>query len=196
MLRAMSEWGQLIAAAALCSVSIKLLDDYLDRETDAACGTPNLINHFGEGLVAYCLPFLVVSIGLHPAVGTCLFFASWAVGMFQDLNAKFVIGMRGWHESLLFSFAGAYLAGWREMVCALLLVSGVQLFDDIYDFSQDHESGMRNLARRWGILPCSVICLICFLVAWHMGGLAFWPVLTGIAIVYAAFVLIGGRLHV
>lgn len=188
----MSEWVAAFISAALCSVAVKLLDDYLDREIDEACGEPNSVNRLGEGAVAYCLPALASSVAFQPEIGACLFFASWAVGMYHDLNASFPSGLRGWQESLLVCLTGWYLFTWQSMLWTILLAGGVQLFDDIVDQRQDKISGMRNLACYLGTLQCSVLCGVLVLSSCYFApGVLFLPVLCGVIAVYAMFAKLG-----
>jgi 4-hydroxybenzoate polyprenyltransferase len=188
VLPAISESIRIFLSVVLCSLAIKLLDDYLDRELDTASGEYNWINCLGEGAVAYSLPFLAISSALHPEIGVSLFLASWTVGMYRDLNVIYPSSLRGWQESLIVMAVGFCFAGWRTMICSLLLAGAVQLADDVIDRYTDQATGIRNLAHRWGAMPCCVACIAFFIGAWFFAAAVFWPVICGIIVVYAGCV--------
>lgn len=186
MLPAISETVRIIGAAVLCSVAVKLLDDYLDRELDAVSGVHNWINRLGEGTVAYSLPLLAVSVALETAVGISLFLSSWAVGMYRSLPVRYPSRLRGWQEAALAVLAGAFFAGWRLMLCSLLIAAAVQLADDIIDRCSDRAAGLRNLAHRFGSIPCLLVGTAFCFGAWLAAPPVFWPALGGVAAAYAA----------
>ncbi|MDU4959694.1 MAG: hypothetical protein E6X17_03390 [Sporomusaceae bacterium] len=177
---------RIAGAAVLCSAAVKLLDDYLDRELDAVSGQPNWINRLGEGSVAYSLPLLAGGVAMETAVALSLFLAAWAVGMYRDLAVCYPSRLRGWQEALLAIAAGVAFAGWRLMLCALLLAASIQAADDIVDRYGDQAAGRRNLAHRFGTIPCLGAALALGFSAWLAAPAPFWPMLGGIAAVYAA----------
>lgn len=182
-------------SVVFCSASVKLLDDFLDREIDVITGENNWINRLGEDAVVYSLPLLVLGIALQPAICAALFLASWAIGMFHHFGTKYPSRLFGWQEAISSIACGVFVSGWRAMIFALLLTFAVQLFDDIIDRYTDRATGMRNLALRWGELQCSIACTVCCLSAWLIIGNTFWPVVGGIAAVYAASIQGGRCLH-
>lgn len=196
MLHVISEWTRMFFSTVLCSFAIKLLDDYLDQEIDTACGEHNWINYLGEGAVAYSLPFLAISVALHPGIGVSLFLASWTVGMYRDLHVKYPSRLRGWQESAIVMAAGFYFAGWDTMTFSLLIAAAVQLSDDIIDRYTDQATGIRNLAHQWGVMPCCVACIASFIGAWFFTPTVFWPVICGIVVVYVATACKRRRAHV
>lgn len=179
------EYGLLFLSSVFCAATVKLLDDYLDREADAAANQPNWISRLGEGAVAYCLPLLAVGIALQPAVSLPLFLASWAVGMYRDLRVKYLSRLSGWQEVVLTIAIGISFAGWRMMLFALLLAFSVQAIDDLIDCHRDCLTGIRNLALRFGKMECILLASICLLGSWLLAGSTFWPVCAGIVFVYA-----------
>ena len=195
MLHAMCEEIVLFLSVVFCSASVKLLDDFLDREIDAVTGAHNWINRLGEDAVVYSLPLLVAGVAMRPAIGAALFLASWAIGMFHHFGAKYPSGLFGWQEVIGSIACGVFVSGLRAMAFALLLTLAVQLIDDIIDRHADRATGMRNLALRWGGLQCSIACTVCCLSAWLLIGNTFWPVVGGIVTVYAASTQGGRCLH-
>lgn len=195
MLHGISEWTTAFLSAALCSSAIKLLDDYLDRELDDTTGEHNWINDLGEGAIAYSLPLLAVSVALYPQVGLALFIASWSIGMYRDLHIIYPSMLRGWQEFLIGTAAGVYLSGWSIMLCSLFIAGAVQLCDDIIDRYTDQATGMRNLAHRWGAIPCGVASIVLLISASFIVPSLFWPVIGGIAAIYIASARKRRRVH-
>ena len=171
-------------AAALCSLAVKLTDDWLDRDRDAAVGRINWATRLGTGTMVYAALFLALAAGINAAVSLALFFASYIVGMFTDLGRRLPSRLTGWQESLLVLVAGAMLCGWRTMLFAGLFVSAVQLIDDCIDLAGDRLAGQRNLACRFGTAECLLGGLTLLLAAWWLDAGLFTPVFAGVAAVY------------
>ncbi len=181
---AMFEWLATALAAGLCSLAVKLTDDWLDRDRDLAAGRPNWAAAIGTGTMVYAALFLTLAAGINAAVSLALFFASYIVGMFNDLGRLFPSRLSGWQESLLVLAAGLILAGWRTMLFSLLFVAAVQLLDDCLDRADDRLAGQRNLACRFGAAECLLAALILLLAAWWLSAGLFGPVCAGVTAVY------------
>jgi 1,4-dihydroxy-2-naphthoate octaprenyltransferase len=171
-------------AAALCSLAVKLTDDWLDRDRDAAVGRANWSVRLGTGAMVYAALFLALAAGINVAVSLALFFASYVVGMFTDLGRRLPSRLTGWQESLLVLAAGAALCGWRTMLFATLFVSAVQLIDDCVDLAGDRLAGQRNFACRFGTVECLLGGLTLLLAAWWLDAGLFVPVFAGVVAVY------------
>jgi 4-hydroxybenzoate polyprenyltransferase len=171
-------------AAALCSVAVKLTDDWLDRDRDLAVGRSNWAAAIGGGAMVYAALFLALAAGVNAAVSLALFFASYVVGMFNDLGRLLPSRLSGWQESVLVLAAGMAVCGWRTMLFAVLFVAAVQLFDDCLDRTGDRLAGQRNFACRLGMAECLLTALFLLLAAWWLNPALFGPVLAGVALVY------------
>ncbi|MDT8901408.1 hypothetical protein [Anaeroselena agilis] len=171
-------------AATLCSLAIKLTDDWLDRDRDAAVGRVNWSAKLGVGAMVYAALFLALAAGINASVSLALFFASYVVGMFTDLGRRLPSRLTGWQESLLVMAAGTALCGWRTMLFAALFVSAVQLIDDCVDRAGDRLAGQRNFACRFGAAECLLGGLALLLASWWLDAGLFVPVFAGVAAVY------------
>lgn len=171
-------------AAALCSLAIKLTDDWLDRDRDLAVGRANWAASIGAGAMVYAALFLALAAGVNTAVSLALFFASYAVGMFNDLGRLLPSRLSGWQESIIVLAAGAAVCGWRTMAFAILFVAAVQLLDDCLDLAGDRLAGQRNLACRLGTAECLLAGLTLLLAACWLDTALFVPVFAGVALVY------------
>lgn len=171
-------------ATALCAAAVKLLDDFLDQDLDRAAGRPNLAAVFGNGSVVYAAVLLGLASGINAPLSLALFFASYAIGMVNELGRLLPSRLSGWQESLLALAAGAYIAGLTTALFALFFVLAIQLLDDCLDLTADRRAGQRNFAVRFGLAECLCLSLAAFLVAWRLDAVLFAPVLAGTALVY------------
>lgn len=127
---------RLAASVALTAAAVKLMDDTLDRERDAAAGRPNWAARLGVAAPVYALAFLAAAALLHaPAAGT-LFLAAYALGMLRGGEGAAAIQpsrLPAWQESLLAVALGAAVAGPREMFGAVCVMLALQAADDLRD---------------------------------------------------------------
>jgi 1,4-dihydroxy-2-naphthoate octaprenyltransferase len=171
-------------AVAICALAVKLTDDALDKETDLAAGRRNLAARLGPGTMVYAALCLAVAASINAPVTLSLFFASYIVGMFNDLRQAFPSRLRGWQESALVTLLGVILFGWHLMLFSLLFILAVQLTDDCIDMHSDRLCGQRNFACRLGWLECWLAGLIALLAAWWLDEKLFYPVLAGTTAFY------------
>jgi len=186
------ELAAVFFAAALCSLAVKLTDDWLDRERDRAAGRPNLAAPLGTGAMVYAALLLALAAGLHAAVTVALFFASYVIGMFHDFGRLMPSRLSGWQESFLVLVGGAAICGGRLMLFALCFVAAVQFVDDCLDLAADRLAGQRNLACRLGVAECLLLALAALLAAWWLDARVFGPVAAGVAAVYLGSFRRGG----
>lgn len=175
-----------IIAVVCCSIAIKLADDFLDRETDCIIGKTNWTQVLGQGTMVYAMFFLALAAGINAPLSLALFLGSYVVGMFNSMKDRFPSKLNGFQESFLALAIGLLLFGWSIMLFAVSLVLAIQLFDDYLDARKDSLSGQRNLANKFGHLECLSVGLICFLTAWGVNEVLFYPSVLGTAIVYFA----------
>jgi 4-hydroxybenzoate polyprenyltransferase len=179
-------------ASALCALAVKLTDDWLDRDRDQAVGRANWAAGIGAGTMVYAALFLALAAGVNAAVSLALFFASYVVGMFNDLGRLLPSRLSGWQESLLVLAAGAAVCGWRTMSFAVLFVAAVQLLDDCLDLAGDRLAGQRNFACRLGTAECLLVGITLMLASWWLYPALFSPVFAGVALVYCGALRIKG----
>ncbi|SMC62476.1 hypothetical protein [Sporomusa malonica] len=172
------------AAVACCSASVKLADDYLDKEYDAVAGKTNWAEVLGRGTMLYAMFLLAMSAGINTRLSLSLFLASYIVGMFNSMYEKLPSRLNGFQESLVALIIGVVFFDWNSMLFSLSFVAAVQLFDDYLDAQYDRLSGQRNLANRFGGLECLIMGLICALAAWGINENLFVPAVVGSAVVY------------
>lgn len=182
---AIFDFACIAAAVACCAIAIKLADDYLDQEQDRLAGQVNWTNVLGTGTMFYAIFFLSIAAAINSAVSLSLFFASYIIGMFNDFQSRFPLGLTGWQESLLTLFISLALFGWEITLFSLSLVFAVQLIDDCIDINIDSHSGQRNYACRLGCVECVLTAALALLFAWWLNEALFFPVVTGIVLVYA-----------
>ncbi|MGI6604202.1 MAG: hypothetical protein ACOX2S_03885 [bacterium] len=136
-------------------LSIKILDDYLDGDDSA--GQPNLACLMDRGVVAYALFFYAVGAWLRPGWAFTLFLASYATGMLGSSHWILPSGFPAWVEVVVALVLGLCLAGWHELLSSVVLIFGIQLWDDVLDRAKDEKTGLRvNLAQKWGVVEASL----------------------------------------
>jgi hypothetical protein len=123
-------------AAAGAAVAVKLMDDELDRERDAAAGFPNLAARLQRGTTAYALAALCLGCAAAAATAVPLVLAAYAVGMGRDATRQ-PSGLPGWLEGLLALAVVALAFGPRRAAAAVAAVTAIQLTDDWVDWRAD-----------------------------------------------------------
>jgi len=176
-------------AVSLCSLSVKLMDDHLDRDRDMCCGRANMAEVLGKGTVVYAAMLLALAAGLNAVLSLSLFLASYVVGMFNDLSRIMPTRLSGWQESVIVFVLGSFLFGLHMMMFALLFIIAVQLFDDCIDIHTDRLCGQRNFACRMGLLECMLVGLAALVGACWLDETLFVPALIGTGLSY------GGMLY-
>lgn len=179
-------------AVFLCAAAVKLLDDWLDKDHDQAVGCKNWAVFLGPGAAVYAALLLAMAAAVSARVSLALFFASYSIGMFSDLNRKLPSRLMGWQEVIIVCGLGTALLGWRSMLFSLLFITAIQLFDDCLDAAADLLAGQRNLANRFGMLECLLAGLLFMLGAWWLEGDLFPPVLIGTMLFYACLLAFSG----
>ncbi len=181
---AISEPLATIIAVYCCALSVKMLDDFLDRELDARAGRSNWARQLADGTPVYAILLLALAACLNAPVSLTLFFASYSIGMFHDLWQTFPSKLTGWQESLLVLGLGAIFFPWQQMLFSLLFVLAVQLTDDCLDYHLDRMAGQRNLAHRLGIVESLLLTGIALLSACWISSELFVQTLCGAGLFY------------
>ena len=184
MWHAISEFFTATASVFLCSIAVKLLDDFLDQEIDACAGRKNWAQRIGNGSTIYAALLLAFAATLQAQAALSLFFACCMVGMFNSLTHKLPSRLSGWQESLLILFFGFFFFGIEQMMFALCFIAAIQLLDDCLDYRLDQISGCRNLAHRFGIIECLLAGTVFMLAAWSLNEQLFLPALLGSGTAY------------
>ena len=171
-------------AVVFCAIAVKLVDDFFDRECDKSIGRYNLTQIFGEGSMLYAMFFLALAAGLNNKLSLSLFFASYIVGMFNQLRFIFPSRLSGFGESLVAFLIGLSLFGINYMLFSLCFIVAVQLFDDYADLKKDKDAGQNNFANKFGEIECIILSFIFLFGAVILNDNLIWPVLSGFLIVY------------
>ena len=172
----------------LCSMAVKLVDDFLDRDLDTRAGCFNFAHTLGNGAIVYGMLFLALGASINASVAVPLFLASYCIGMFNDLKKTFTSGLSGLQESLLVFILGLLLWGWQRMLFSLFFIASVQLFDDYLDIYTDQLVGYRNLAHRLGKVECLLLSLLALCASWWVDEHMFLFVFLGTVVFYSALI--------
>ncbi|MGE5587176.1 MAG: hypothetical protein ACM3ZO_03020 [Clostridia bacterium] len=154
-----------LLAVALAGAAIKLMDDHLDYEADISQGRPSLVRALDSGAVLYALVFALIGCAMNVRLACPLVLAAYVVGMLKNPGDMLPLGLSAWMESALVALVMCLLFGWRAASVSVLLMSAVQLADDLRDFASDRAAGRANLARRFGKGEALLLCLIALLGA-------------------------------
>ena len=183
---AIFETASTMIAVILCSIAVKLIDDFLDKEIDACADCKNFANLLGSGVIVYGMLSLSLAASINAAVSLPLFLASYSIGMFNDFKKTFISGLSGMHESLLIFFLGVILHGWHSMLFSLVFIFSIQLFDDYLDINTDQPASCRNIAQRIGKIECLLLAIITLLISWQTNEHLFPVVFLSTAIFYSS----------
>lgn len=189
MWHAIFEQTTIVSAVLFCGITIKLIDDFLDKNLDIQGGCPNFSKKFGDGIIIYALLSFAIATSINAVVSIPLFLASYSIGMSSDLKHPFPSGLSGMQEAVVVFFLGVLFWGWQNMVFSLLFMFALQLFDDYLDMYTDQCVGYRNLAHRLGKVECVLLGIISLLSAWQVGEHMFLPVFFGASLVYGILFL-------
>jgi len=176
----------IIIAVILCSIAVKLVDDFLDSDLDTRAGCYNFSKAMGPGSIVYGMLSLSLAASVNASVSIPLFFASYSIGMFNDFKKKFISGLSGLQESLLVFILGGLLWGWQNMLFSILFIFSLQLFDDYLDIYIDQLAGYRNFAHRVGKVECLLLAILTLCASWLTNEHLFPLVLLATAIFYSA----------
>ncbi|MCR4401707.1 MAG: hypothetical protein NUW12_02830 [Firmicutes bacterium] len=154
-----------LIAVGLAGVAIKLMDDHLDYEADISQGQPSLVRALGGGAVLYSLVFALIGCAMNLRLACPLVLAAYVVGMLKNPGDMLPLGLSAWMESAVVALVTCLLFGWRLALVSVLLMTVVQLADDLRDFASDRAAGRANLARRLGKGEAFLLCLIALLGA-------------------------------
>lgn len=130
----------LFIAALGAGIAVKLMDDALDADRDAAIGLRNWAHRLGRGTTAYALLSLAVGVAAQTEWAIALWCAAYAVGMRPDWQARLPLLLRGWQETLLALAVGVSVGGVQFMIAAAALVTAIQVLDDWLDRSEDGQT--------------------------------------------------------
>lgn len=144
-----------VAAVALVAVTLRLLDDVVDREADRATGRPNWAEVLGPATTAYALAALAAAAALSTRDALSLFWAGYAWGMAHDGPARLPLGLTARQETVLAVGLSLATVGLADTLGALALVGSIQLLDDWLDLRADRQlaapgAAPRNWAGRLG----------------------------------------------
>lgn len=184
MLFAIFDFLASCTSVVCCAAAVKLADDFLDKEIDTRSGQYNWALPLGNGALFYAILCLIAAAGLNSKVSLPLFLASYIVGMFNGFDHVFPSKLTGLEESLAVLVLGICLFGLGSMLFSLSFILAIQLFDDCLDIHRDKLAGYRNLAYRFGLMECSILGLICIILAWSINELIFYQVLAGALFFY------------
>lgn len=176
----------IVISVILCSIAVKLIDDFLDKDIDTRAGCYNFSRTLGSGTIVYGILSLALAASINATVSIPLFLASYSIGMFNDLKKKFTSGLSGLQESMLVFILGVILWGWENMLFSLFFILSIQLFDDYLDVYTDQLAGYRNLAHRIGKVECLLLSILTLFLSWQIREHLFPAVFLGTTIFYSA----------
>jgi len=145
---------RVVLAALLSGIAVKIMDDCIDREYDAALVLPNLSNRYGTGIVAYGMLSLLLACISHITLTVALFTSAYAVGMGFTDTTTYPTRLRGRGEVLLAIAVSLSFTGFRITVLALSVMVGAQLIDDWID----ERKFFRYPVAALGLFCMAVLC--------------------------------------
>lgn len=149
-------------------VSIKMLDDCIDENKTE--------------FIPYILCFLCISVGLWKS-NASLFLSSYIVGMYHDMNLKLISRLKAYQEQLLIFIISILLCGLNSTISSLLVITAIQLLDDLIDEKTDLYTGKKNWSILLGRVESIIILLLIITVSVY-----FYPYKTIICVILALLI--------
>lgn len=147
-------------ALYLTALSIKILDDWQDREIDKMNGRFNCICCWGSSVLIYSLLLLALGTMIETSWSLSFFFAAYSLGMIRQYQVVYLSGLRGWQEMGIVIFLGIVFLGIDLMVFAVLMMISIQLIDDMIDLNED----VKSCSKNWALLLGKYETLFIFFV--------------------------------
>ncbi|MCK9221515.1 MAG: hypothetical protein M0Q40_02650 [Limnochordia bacterium] len=145
------------AAVVATGVSVKMMDDYLDKDLDLH---GNIYHVLKEGLLPYALVALALGSLGAPSIAVSLFLSAYCLGMAFSPLDRLPTDLVGYQEFLVLMLVQFLLLPWVRVLNSLAVIACVQILDDLID--QDIDQG-DNLVQRLGFGEAMIIggfCLI------------------------------------
>jgi len=120
-------------AALLTGVAVKIMDDYVDEDSDYLSRRPNLCRRYGRDITVYgfCSLLAAAAIELPTTIG--LFAAAYAVGMGFGGTSIYLSRLSNRGEGALCMAFSIIFAGFSTTAVALSLMIAIQLWDNWLD---------------------------------------------------------------
>lgn len=147
--------GRTFLAALFTGLAVKLMDDALDVEVDAARGYRNWAARLGRAALPYALALALLAAAIETRVALALFLAAYALGMGRNVGERLPTGLPAWAEIVLAVAVSTVFSGVRVAGAALALLWAVQAADDWLDREEDgrwEAPSMRWLRLGWALL--------------------------------------------
>lgn len=168
MLAEIFEFGRDFFAIMFTGITIKLTDDYLDQAIDQKVSYFSLAASLKEGILPYCILLFSISVGLNKDLSLALFFSSYIIGMFGDMNRPLSFGLNGYQESIIVFITSVLLIGWQLTTISLLLIIAIQIIDDYFDLQEDRVKGSNNLVFRFGKVESRIVTMAFIVTACYL----------------------------
>jgi len=131
-------------------IVIKLMDDFLDKDIDRLTHQWNFAIILNRALLPYSFVLLIISLYLNFSDSVSIFAASYAIGMAGDYKEKLPTRLYSWQEGILVLIMGVFISSFYDIISAVIIVSIIQIIDDLIDFKNDIKSQARNVIVKYG----------------------------------------------
>ncbi|KAB3527250.1 hypothetical protein [Alkaliphilus serpentinus] len=142
---------------------IKWLDDEVD-------GDHSGYEFFKGGKYPYSLLFLALALLLDLYYSYSLFTAAYMIGMFHIPLQRLPFGLKSYQEMILLVIISLTLVPWRIFFHSIILITTIQLMDDLYDYSYDFRMGFQNYAITFGrgevLIATLLLMVMAFMISW------------------------------
>jgi hypothetical protein len=172
------------ASAIFAALTVRLLDDITDAESDAALRRRNLAASNMPGAAAYMVLAMVVAVALQPRVAVGVVGSSYALGMAFGTARRLPSRLTTVEEIIAVLMVALLFCGWRVAGAALGAVLTMQLIDDAVDLKLDVDT--RNLVRLLSRGGSVIVGLLALTAGMFASTAVAWACLLGGGIVWAA----------
>lgn len=149
----------------LIAVVIKIMDDFLDKDIDKLSNQWNITLILKRAILPYCIVLLILSLYCNFNESVSIFAASYMLGMINEHNQQLPTRLYAWQEGLLMILFAIYMTSVKDVFSALVIVSFIQIIDDVIDLNKDKYTKVDNTIYKYGKINMLIISIILLLIS-------------------------------
>ncbi|MEJ6950546.1 hypothetical protein [Natronospora cellulosivora (SeqCode)] len=174
-------------AVVLIGITIKIMDDYLDRDIDKIINQWNITFFLNRSIIPYTLLLFMISLYLNFSESSSFFISSYIIGMTKDNLEKLQSKLYAWQESIIVFLIGIIINNLKIMLSSLILIYLIQLFDDLIDYQRDSQFKANNFSSKIGIINTIILISILLLFSLNFFLLKTLHFLLAVVFIYLLF---------
>lgn len=154
----------------LIGVIIKELDNETDEDRDTDLLMYKLLSMLRPYYLPYGLITMAIAMMLDKDYSFTIFTSAYMIGMFQISPQKLPLKLKNYQEILIILLLNLLLSPISIFIHSFLMISIIQLLDDLIDQEYDFLYGYSNYAVRFGkievILTIGIFLITAVMLSW------------------------------